>query len=206
MTTRLEMRTRARAMLTDNNLGPLWDDATLNEYIAESVRRYGTRFPAVRTVTVAAVAPAVSLPVAPAIDSIQIARVTDPNGNVVPRQIGERPLGGERLTPAAQAWRWWGQSLLLTRPATVGTWTIDYLGGRPAPTDDVAPLDIIEGDEEIIANLTVGTALRRRAVEIGKRALAREAMDLEQLADIFDALAREQIASRKRRVKAGWLA
>lgn len=205
MTTRLEMRTNVRRRLEDTGVNPFWDDATINEYIGDSIRRYGARFPAERTVTVTAAAPTISLPVVPAIDSIQIVRVIDPNGEIVPRQVSERPLGGERLVPVAQAWRFWGQTLLLTRPAIAGNWRIDYLGAREAPADDLSPLDIIDGDEEIVALLTVGTVLRRRAVEIGKRALAREAMDLEHLADGFDGLARRQIASRKRHVKAGWL-
>jgi hypothetical protein len=205
MTTRLEMRTTVRRELEDTGVTPFWDDATIDEYIGDSIRRYGARFPAERTVTVTAGTPTISLPVVPAIDSIQIARVIDPNGEIVPRQVSERPLGGERLVPIAQAWRFWGQTLLLTRPAITGDWRIDYLGGRIPPADDVSPLDVIEGDEPIIASLTAGTALRRRAVEVGKRALAREAMDLEHLADSFDAQARHLIASRKRTVKAGWL-
>lgn len=206
MTTRLDLRTSVRRRLEDTGVNPLWDDAALNDFIADSVRCYGARFPAERTVTVLAGSNAVSLPVVPAIDSIQIARVTDPNGEVVPRQVVERPFGGERLMPSAQAWRWWGQTLFLSRPAALGTWSIDYLGGRTAPSDDVSAVDLIDGDGEIVVLMTVATALRRRAVEDGKRGAARSAMDMEHAADVFDSLARTLIMSRKRRVKAGWLA
>ncbi len=204
MTTRLELRTGVRRRLEDSGVNPLWDDAALNDFIGDSIRRYGVRFPAERTVTVVAGASVTSLPVTPPIDSMQIARVTDPNGDVVPRQMSERPLGGERLRPSAQAWRWWNQTLLLARPAALGNWRIDYLGGRIAPSDDVADVDIAPGDEEIVVLMTVGTALRRRAVEDGKRGNARAAMDLEHAADVFESLARTMISGRKRRVRAAW--
>jgi len=204
MTTRLELRTGVRRRLEDSGVNPLWDDAALNDFIGDSIRRYGVRFPAERTVTVVAGASVTSLPVTPPIDSMQIARVTDPNGDVVPRQMSERPLGGERLRPSAQAWRWWNQTLLLARPAALGNWRIDYLGGRIAPSDDVADVDIAPGDEEIVVLMTVGTALRRRAVEDGKRGNARAAMDLEHAADVFESLARTLISGRKRRVRAAW--
>lgn len=204
MTTRLELRTGTRRRLEDSGVNPLWDDPALNDFIGDSIRRYGVRFPAERTVTVVAGASVTSLPVTPPIDSMQIARVTDPNGDVVPRQMSERPLGGERLRPSAQAWRWWNQTLLLARPAALGNWRIDYLGGRIAPSDDVADVDIAPGDEEIVVLMTVGTALRRRAVEDGKRGNARAAMDLEHAADVFESLARTLISGRKRRVRAAW--
>lgn len=206
MTNRLEIRTSVRRRLEDSGVNPLWDDAALNEFIGDSVRRYGVRFPAERTVTVVAGASVTSLPVTPPIDSMQIARVTDPNGDIVPRQMGERPLGGERLRPSAQEWRWWGQTLLLARPAALGDWKIDYLGGRIAPSDDVAEVDVTPGDEEIVILMAVGTALRRRAVENGKRGDARAAMDMEHAADVYESLARTMIAGRKRRVRAGWFA
>ena len=193
-----------RRRLEDSGVNPLWDDASLNDFIGDSVRRYGVRFPAERTVTVVAGASVTSLPVTPPIDSMQIARVIDPNGDVVPRQMSERPLGGERLRPSAQAWRWWNQALLLARPAALGNWQIDYLGGRIAPSDDIAVIDITPGDEEIVVLMTVAAALRRRAVEDGKHGAARAAMDLEHAADVFESLARTLISGRKRRVRAGW--
>ena len=204
MTTRLDLRTGARRRLEDAGVNPLWDDASLNDFIADSIRRYGVRFPAERTVTVVAGTSATSLPVIPAIDSIQIVRVTDPHGTVVPRQMREGRDFGPGGAPGAQEWRWWNQTLLLARPAALGDWTIDYLGGRTAPVDDVAAVDLIGGDEEIVVLMTVSTALRRRAVENGKRGDARAAMEMEHAAEDFDGLARNLIAGRKRRVRGSW--
>lgn len=204
MTNRSEIRTSVRRRLEDTGVNPLWDDASLNEFIGDSIRRYGVRFPAERSVTVVAGTSATSLPVSPAIDSLQIVLVIDPNGCVVPRQQRAKRDTGQGGLPTAQTWRWWNQTLLLAQPAALGDWRIDYLGGRLVPVDDIVAIDVNDGDEEIVTLMTVGTSLRRRAIESGKRGDARSAMEMEQAADVFDSLARQRIAGRVRRIRGGW--
>jgi hypothetical protein len=204
VTNRSDIRISVRRRLEDTGVNPLWDDAALNDFIGDSIRRYGVRFPAERSVIVVAGSPATSLPVTPAIDAIQIVLVIDPAGDVVPRQIRTQRDNGQGGLPTAQAWRWWNQTLLLAQPAALGDWRIDYLGGRLVPPDDVAAIDVNDGDEEIVIVMTAGTALRRRAIENGKRGDARAAMEMEQAAAAFDSLARQRIAGRVRRIRGGW--
>lgn len=206
MTTRAELRASIGLRLKDAQINPLWDAAEINDYIGESIRRYGARFPRERSVTVTAAAPATSLPVVPAIEPVMIARVIDPSGAVVPRQERERALGGERYRPCGQEWRWWNQTLLLSQPAMLGEWTIEYFGARFPPATDGEPLDMIDGDDDILIWMTIATAVRRRAVEDGKRGAAADAIRLEQIAETYDNLARSLISRRRRHVKLGWLA
>src|SRR5262245_48966635 len=132
MTTRLELRTAVRRRLEDTGGSPLWDDAALNDFLAEAMRRYGMRFPKEMSTTVNVVAGATSAAVTPALAAGQVVRVFDGVGELVPRQQALEPDGAALAgLVTAQAWRWWGATLVLAQPtATTGTWQIDYRGGR----------------------------------------------------------------------------
>src|SRR5215211_5515111 len=106
MTTRLELRTSLRRRLEDTGATPLWDDATLNDFLAEAVRRYGTRVPAERTATVAVSAGAMSVPVA-SLQASQVIHLLDPDGEVLPLQSR---LTSDGWSTPGQAWRWWSGS------------------------------------------------------------------------------------------------
>src|SRR3712207_5854205 len=113
MTTRLELRTGLRRRLEDTSAAPLWDDAALNDFLAEAMRGYGTLFPRELVANVTVTAGATSVAVAsPAIEPERIGRVLDATGKVVPRR-GEERNGADAGGGFEQAWRWWAATLLL---------------------------------------------------------------------------------------------
>lgn len=206
MTTRLELRTAVRFRLEDTGGTPLWDDAAVNEFLAEGMRRYGTRFPLEHSTTVVVGAGATGIVVTPDLEADRVVRVFDGEGRLVPRQQGVETNGANiGDLGVAQAWRWWGTSLVLAQGATAGTWTIDYLSGRTLPTDDVTPVEVIAGDEDIVVLLAAATALRRRAIEDGKRGLGRGGrLPTAESAESVLAQAEQLMQMRRRRARGGW--
>ncbi|HEY7035084.1 MAG TPA: hypothetical protein VH482_27335 [Thermomicrobiales bacterium] len=209
MTTRLELRTAVRRRLEDTGGSPLWDDAALNDFLAEAMRRYGVRFPKELSTTVNVVAGATSAVVTPALTAGQVVRIFDDVGQPIPRQQAIEPDAALSGLVTAQAWRWWGSTLVLAQPAAAtATWQIDYLGGRTLPTDDVTAVDVDDGDEDIVVLLAAATALRRRAIEDGKRGAGRGAGNgpIAVSADVCRNEAERLIAARRRRARGGWTA
>jgi hypothetical protein len=210
MPTRAELRTVLRRRLEDTSGSPLWDDATLNDVLAGAIGRYGARFAPEAVATANVTIGATSVPVGVAgIVGERIARVLDETGAVVPR-MGEAP-GPVGAAPGVveleQAWRWWDGELRLQRPAVAtGAWRIEYRGGRSAPTDDLSPVDVLPGDEEIVLTLAAAIALRRRAVEDGKRgAYGRGNSPALALAERAETEAERLMARRTRRATGSWL-
>ena len=201
MTTRLELRTAVRRRLEDTGATPLWDDAALNDFLAEAVRRYGTRVPAERVVSVAVSGSATSVPVTPALQAQQVIRVLDPDGQAVPRQASSTADG---FGAPGQAWRWWGGTLRFAALPVSGNWTVEYLDGRSLPADDVTAVEIVPGDEEIVVLMACAMALRRRAVEDGKRGLSRGSDAISVAANRFDSEAERRLAARLRRALGGY--
>jgi hypothetical protein len=192
--------------LEDTGGTPLWDDATLNDFLAEAMRRYGARFPLEQSTTVVLGASATSVVVTPDLEADCVVRVFDGEGRLVPRHQGDETndVGIDGLT-IAQAWRWWGNSLVLAHGATAGTWTIDYLSGRTLPTNDVTLVEVIAGDEDIVVLLAAATALRRRAIEDGKRGLGHGGrLPTTESAESMQAQAEQLIQMRRRRARGGW--
>jgi hypothetical protein len=191
--------------LEDTGVTPLWDDATLNGFLNEAMRHYGARFPREASTTISVPAGATHIAVA-GIEPDQIRRIFDAEGVLVPRQTGfdPPPSGG----PASgQAWRWWNSTLILNHPAPgEGDWTIEHGSARSLPDDDTTEADIIPGDDDIVVHLAIAAALRRRAIEDGKRGLSRSGDMMPTLAAQADAHARQLIAARLRRVRGGWIA
>jgi hypothetical protein len=210
MTTRLELRTAVRRRLEDTGGSPLWDDAALNDFLAEAMRRYGARIPKELSTTVNVSAGAMSVLVTPALAASQVVRVFDGEGRLVPRQRAIESEG-TALTGlvAAQAWRWWGSTLVLALTAgAAGTWQIDYLGERSLPGDDATAVDVVAGDEDIVVLLASATALRRRAIEDGKRGRGRggATASIADSAEVFQNEAERLLLTHRRRARGGWTA
>jgi hypothetical protein len=206
MTTRLDLRTATRQHLEDAGASPLWDDATLNDFLDEAMRQYGVRFPREQTITVAVAAGATRISVTPEIEGERVQRIFDADGVLVPRQQTFEPRHSP-ATVTGQAWRWWNSTLILSRPAvSVGDWTIEHLAGRALPGDDTTDADIIPDDEEIIVELAIAAALRRRAIEDGKRGFGRRDSAVTLAAEHAATRADQLIAARRRRVHGGWMA
>lgn len=202
MPTRADLRTMARQRLEDTTEAPLWDDGTLNQLLTDATRHYGARVPAERSLVAIVPDGATSVAIEPALQGPQVVRVADPSGYAVPRLDWEME---EAAAGYGQAWRWWAGTLLLARPAIGGNWAIDYLDRREMPADDLTPVDIVPGDEEIVVLLAVAGALLRRAVEDGKRGTDRRGLAFARVAERHERTAEALIAARRKRARPGWL-
>lgn len=199
MPTRLTLRTALRVRLEDTTATPLWDDASLNEALAEAMDRYGARVPIERRLSVAIPAATTTIAVATALSTRQVIRVLGARGEPVPRAWGQPPRAGD-----GQAWRWWGGALVLALPlGSPQTWTIEYLAPRPLPSDDVTTVEIDPGDEDLVVGLAASAALTRRAVEDAKRGL--NPQPVAMLAAAIEADSGERLRARSRRASGGWL-
>ena len=201
MTTRADIRASLRLRLEDIDSAPLWDDPVLNDAIATAIGMYGGAFPRQATtgLTVTAGTTRVESPVP--IDGRRIARVIDALGILV----SPWPLDLERGLPPVlgrgQAWRWWGDALVLAEPvaaSAAGIWTVEHLAGRELPTSDDDELDILPGDEPIVLALAASAILSRRAAEDAKRGLT---SDAGTRATAARTEAERLIAQRKRRAR-----
>ncbi len=199
MTTRADLRAAVRLRLADANGGALWDDAALNDFLAEALRDYGTRFPREQSLTVNVAAGATSVAITPSIERHQVVRVFDPTGSPVPRQQGCEQAG------SGQAWDWWNSTLRLTAPAACGTWRVDYLESRSLPGDDVTPVELPGADEAIVVTLAAAIAMRRRAVEDAKLGFGGRQNAAAAMAERLQRDAERMIAARQRRARGGWL-
>lgn len=175
-TTRAALREMVRRRLADSSAEPLWEDAFLNDAIAEAVRRYSDRLPreAFANATVAAGARTVSVP--EGVSPFRIVRVFDDRGDLwrqwegslsASPPVASAPASGERL------WRLWGDDLMLASPAPrSAVWRLEYRADRTPPTADGTPLDAEIGDEDILIALAMQVALVRRAIADGKASRA----------------------------------
>ena len=200
MTTRLTLRTALRVRLEDATATPLWDDASLNQALAEAMGRYGARVSIERRLSVAIPAATTTIAVATPLSTRQVIRVVDARGEPVPRAWGQSPRGGD-----GQAWRWWGGALVLALPlGSPQTWTIEHLGPRPLPADDVTAVEVDPGDDDLVVGLAASASLVRRAVEDAKRGLTPQPVAM--LAAAIEAESGERLRVRSRRATGGSLA
>jgi hypothetical protein len=205
MTTRLELRTAVRRRLQDESVTPLWSDSTINDFLADAMRRYGVWFPKEATVTVLVAAGATIFAVSAVNEPGRIVRVRDDQGEVVPPLWGNG--SGSQVGPFAQAWRWWNGAVQLAVPtARSGNWTVEHRTGRALPADDVTTVEIVSGDEEIVVLIAAATALRRQAVAEGKQGLGRGRDPISLAAEAAQIEADRLVAARRRRVRDGWFA
>lgn len=201
MTTRAELRDALRGRLEDAGDSPLWDDATLDLLLAAAIRAYGMAFPRQVTTGVTVPAGATRVATGTALDAARIARITDAAGI----WVAPWPAGAERPGQRGQAWRWWGEELILAEPAAAsgaGLWTVEHLAGREPPDSDSDPLDLLPGDEEIVLGFAEAAALSRRATEDAKRGIP---STTAARADAARAATAYLIQRRKRRARNGVL-
>lgn len=196
MTTRADLRASLRVRLEDPTPAPLWIDAVLHDFLREALNRYSARFPLQQTESVIAVGGELLLPLAGPTRERDIALVRLPDGTVLPRAITGDSTPG---------WAFWNGALVLNAPATAGTWRIDYLALRDLPEDDVTPIELPAGDEEIVVLIAASGALLRRSVEVGKRGLDTSSLALVGVADAYERAADSLLRSRFRRAVGGSL-
>lgn len=197
MTTRADLRASLRVRLEDPTPAPLWIDAVLHDFLREALRRYSARFPLQQTETVTATGGELVLPLSGPAAERDIARVRLPNGTVLPHAVVGDPTPG---------WTFWNGALVLTAPAVAGTWKVDYLALRDLPDDDVTPVELTAGDEEIVVLMAASGALLRRSVEVGKRGLDTSSLALVRVAEAYERAAGSLIRARLRRAIGGLLA
>ncbi len=203
MTTRADIRASLRLRLEDSDTAPLWDDPVLNDAIATAIGMYGGAFPRQATtgLTVTAGTTRVESPVP--IDGRRIARVIDALGILVSPWPLDLEHGSPPVHGRGQAWRWWGDALILAEPVAAsssGIWTVEHLAGRELPAVDGDDLDILPGDEPIVLAHAASAILSRRATEDAKRGLTSDA-GARASAACTDA--ERLIAQRKRRARGG---
>ena len=173
MSTRLELRTSVRLRLEDSSGTPLYPDATLNDYLAQGLREYGTWAPLLATTAIAAVAVNSTTIALPAnVPQHTITAVRDGAGADVRVMSGRTAYGPDRMVYHEQAWRIQAGSLRLQRAvgsAEAGTWNVDHLVGRVLVADDVTAQPIEAGDEPVVIQLAIAQAYEQRAFEDYKR-------------------------------------
>jgi hypothetical protein len=215
MTTRADIRTRARDELNDNGVVKVWSDGLLNRWIGEGVREWSRVVPRDRTwqTTSTANDPSYTLPS----DVLEVVRVEHPpglfrvrgglrDGDVSPTaELGE----WAGLRPAQLLWeQWGGEVVLIPAPDASGqAIEVRYKGAYTVPADDVTALEVAAGDEEALVLYACARALQWIALDEAKR----QRFERERGADPtaarqvyergFRALARErQSGVRSRRI------
>jgi len=190
MSTRADLRANLRNRLEDPTPNPLWSDALLHEFLQEAMHRYSARFPAQRTEIVSAAGGETLLPLADPVTERDIAHVRLPNGELLPHAVEGDPAPG---------WFCWNGVIELKTPALAGAWQIGWFTPRQLPTDDVTPLDLPAGDDEIIVLQAAASALLRRSVEAGKRGLDSSSLALVRIAGAWERAADALVRARFRR-------
>lgn len=193
MTTKAELRAAVRRRLDDVPVAGLWDDATLDDAMADALARYGALAPQEERSTVAVSDGAMSFVVAGLERGQAVRRVIDPGSCVV------APMRAEDDDTPGQGWRWWAGEIRLAKPARAGNWIVEWNRPRLLPATDAGVVPILAGDDGAVTLIAAGSALRRRAVEEAKRG-GRSAEGLMQLAKEWEATGLWQARSHGRRV------
>lgn len=180
MTTRADIRTRARDELNDAGSVKVWSDGLLNRWIGEAIREWSRQVPRDGTwqTTSTANDPSYALPS----DVLEVVRVEHPPGILRARgglHDGDvsptADLGGlgswPGLRPAQLLWeQWGGEVVLIPAPDASGeTIEVRYKGAYTVPSDDVTALDVAAADEEALVLYACGRALQWIAMDEAKR-------------------------------------
>jgi hypothetical protein len=180
MTTRADIRTRARDELNDTGAVKVWSDALLNRWIGEAIREWSRAAPRDRTwqTTSTANDPSYVLPS----DVLEVVRVEHPpgifrtrgglrDGDVSPTADASALGGWSGLRPAELTWeQWGGEVVLIPAPDAAGeAIEVRYKGAYTVPADDVTALDVATSDEEALVFYACARALQWIALDEAKR-------------------------------------
>ena len=160
MTTRAELRARARGELNDGGATPLWPDERLDQWLAEAIRDYGLRLPRQAVAELASVAgqAAYDLPA----EVLRLARVEHPQGVI-------RVEGGDGATVAGYE-VFAGQLRLAPAPAADGeAIALRYLARYAEPAGDAAPLATPPADDDLLVWYVCWRALGWLSTDEAKR-------------------------------------
>ena len=127
-TTLASARTRLRTGLEDSTGSPLWADGTLDEGMKRALDEYSQWSPAQATATFTAVAGDTSATV-PA-GALQIRRIIDPNGWVIPEQ-GAEP--GRYVGDLELGWLVFAGEIRFSRALIAGDYTVWYFTAHTFP-------------------------------------------------------------------------
>ncbi|MFS8531673.1 hypothetical protein [Sphaerobacter thermophilus] len=164
MPTLSQMRDRLRLWLEDDGTVGLWTDAELDEALRWSLERYSRWEPAERILTAAVDAGATEIALPE--DTLDVARVVAPGGQVIPRRAAApaRVVAGEEL-----AWEQFAGALRFTQPLVAGSYTVYYAATRTFPATGDEPFPVPPAAEALILTGALVWALEFRAREEWKR-------------------------------------
>ena len=180
MTTRADIRTRARDELNDTGAVKVWSDALLNRWIGDALREWSRVVPRDRTWQTASTAndPTYVLPS----DVLEVVRVEHPpgifrtrgglrDGDVSPTADASALGSWSGLNPAQLMWeQWGGEVVLIPAPDAAGEpIEVRYKGAYTVPADDVTSLDVAASDEDALVLYGCARALQWIAVDEAKR-------------------------------------
>jgi len=177
MTTRADIRTRARDELNDNGGVKLWADALLNRWIGDAIKEWSRVVPRDQAwqTTSTANTPSYTLPS----DVLEVVRVEHPPGMFRVRgglhdgDIGPNADMGvwPRARPLDLSWeQWGGQVFLIPAPGKTGeAIEVRYKGAYSVPSDDVTALEVEGADEEALVLYACERALQWIGLDEAKR-------------------------------------
>ena len=141
-TTLTSARSRLRTALEDSSGSPLWADGTLDEGLKRALDEYSQWSPDQATTTFTAVAGDTSAAVPSG--ALQLRRITDPNGWVIPEQLGGEPA--RYVGDLELSWYVFADLIRFTRPLIAGDYTVFYLTAHAFPANDSATFTIPDSD------------------------------------------------------------
>lgn len=194
MATKSELRELVRRRLEDVSVAPLWDDATLDDALADGLSRYGAMVPLEERSSIVVASGAVGFAVPGLESGMAIRQVIAPSGTIVPAAIAST------FEEPGQAWRWWAGEIRLAKAAAGGAWIVEWHRPRLLPASDGNAMPVRAGDEGAVSLFASASALRRRAIEEAKRG-GRGVDGLVMLAGEWELAGENQARGLGRRVR-----
>ena len=194
MTTKAELRAALRRRLEDVPVTGLWDDATLDDALADGLSRYGTIAPLEERTTVVVSDGALSFTVA----GLETERSDCSRARSGAGSGFAISGGGSRSAGTGMALV--GRRGPAGETGAGGNWIIEWHRPRLLPASDAGLAPVNAGDEGAVTLIAAGSALRRRAVEEAKRG-GRGVEGLLALAQEWEATGEHQARARGRNVR-----
>ena len=163
-TTLTATRDRLRIALEDSSGTDLWADATLDEGLKRTLDDYSQWSPTQTTDTFTATAGDTTAAIPTGL--IRVERIIDPNGWVIPEQVGDplRYVGDLELS-----WYMFADSFRFTRALIAGDYTIWYYTARTFPAADGTAMPVPDSDIPLLIAGGVVYALEYRMIQEHKR-------------------------------------